>query len=688
MISLPMPPLYKERTKELLSRAGPWLPALAAAATFAAFLPALSCGFLYWDDIYNMARAAQVPGLTSAQLGAMFGSCSMGPYTPLTYLTRAADGLIWGPNAAGHHLAGLLLHSANAAACYYACLALLRAAKPEAALGEPGLKPAAAAAALFFALHPLRAESVAWLSARHDVLCTLFWLLAVRAYAVSRPAAGAPRWDREAAPLAFFLCALLSKGMAITLPAVLLLLDLYPLRRLPADPRLWTRPGYWGVLTEKVPYLALAAVFAGAGYGCQAAAGSLWTMEEYGAGHRLGTVFYGVLFYPWKTLLPYGLSPFYQLPRQFTAFSAQGLALAAGACGLTAAAFLLRRRWPGPAAAWAYYLLTLAPVAGLVKINMQSAADRYSYLPGLAFAALAGAGLRELFAARRRRYFAAAGAALVLAALAGLSRRQLGYWKDTETLWRRALAVDPGIELVHNNLGHILAERGDMAGAEKEYREALRLNPASGLAHYNLGGVLMGRGAYAEAEEHDLEAVRLKPDLAAAHYNLGVLEAGLGRPAEAEARYREAMRLAPEFPMAPYNLGILLAAEGQGAAAEAAYRAALAAKPDFAEARGNLAGLLEARGDAAGAEAEYREALKASPRLVTAHNNLGLLLAARGDYAGAEAHYRAAIAAAPGFALAHFNLARLLAGRGRAAEAQPHLREALRLNPALAGIRK
>ncbi|HNW43733.1 MAG TPA: tetratricopeptide repeat protein [Elusimicrobiales bacterium] len=673
-------------------RSGWLIPLLVSAVTFLVFLPALRNGFVNWDDTLNLVENLKYRGLDRERLRWMFTSFGLGPYTPLANLSFGFDYLAWGMNPSGYHLTSVLIHCANALLFYLLCFRLLaRAAKvpPEGTRTE--LELAAAGAALFFALHPLRVESVAWLSGRHDLLCTLFCLLAVLLYTAPRaPGAGRTSFfSLHLLPLLAFLPALLSKATAVTLPLVLLLLDIYPLGRLPADPRRWRTPENRGVWLEKTPYFALSLLFGIVAFIGEARVGSLLPYKDFGFSSRAAQTLYALVFYPFKTLAPLKLSPFYQLPHGFGLLSPAALAAGAALAAVTAGAFAARRRWPAAAAAWAFYLATIWPVAGLFKVNLQSAADRYAYFPCLGFAALAGAGLlaARRAASSRVRYGCSLLACLVIAGCARLTWRQEGVWLNSEALWTHTLALDPEQDFAQNNFGSVLAAQGKPAAAAEHFRKALQLNPDYAFAHYNLGGLLAAQGRNAEAAEHYTAALRINPRYEEAHANLGSMLAAQGRFADAAAHYRAALQIKPAYAFALFNLGVVTAKQGDAAAAEEQYRAAIKLDPAYAPARYNLGVLLAAGGRSGEAAEEYRAALRCDPAYAEAHGNLGSLLSARGELAAAAEHYRAALRLKPDYALAHYNLGVVLAAQGALDAAAEQYRAALALNPGLGEAR-
>ena len=621
-----------------------WLiPLFISALTFAIFLPALKNGFLNWDDVQNLTDNQKYRGLGFEQLKWIFTSYNLGPYTPITWVTYALDYLIWGMDPFGYHLTNVVMHSINALVFYFLCVKLLALTSPSSTPEKKGGPYIPAGfAALFFAIHPLRVESVSWLSGRHDILSCLFYMLAIIYYISPRSAGGehAPFWRRHILPLAAFLLALLSKGMAISLPAVLVLLDIYPLRRLSGDPRKWFSRETRDVWLEKIPFFVLAAILGTIGYICQAKTGALSSYQAFGLDSRATQILFAVFFYIRKTLIPLGLSPFYKLPAGFGLLNWQSLFAGSAIAAITAAAIALRRRRPEVLVVWVYYLLTLSPVVGMVKIGVQSAADRYTYLPCLGFAVLAGAGYRACRqnADKQLRNSCAILACLIISGLAFLTWRQEGIWRDSETLWKHTLAINQELDFPHYNLGLVLDAQGKTDEAVFHYREALRINPNFAQAHYNLGLIVAAQGKTDEAMKHYLETLRINPNYAEAHSRLGVVLAAQGKTDEAARHYLEALRINPGYVQAHNNLGLILAAQGKLNEASGHYIEALRINPDHAHAHNNLGLVLAVQGKTDEAARHYREALRIIPDYAQAHYNLGLILIAQGKTKEAENH--------------------------------------------------
>ncbi len=595
-------------------RAARALATLIALLSFAAFLPALSNQFVNWDDYEALVNNPHYRGLEPANLIWMFTTFHMGHYQPLSWLSFAVDFLIWGADPFGYHLTNLILHAANAVSFFYLARRLLERVAPPVQSAPLRLTFGAALAALAFSLHPLRVESVVWATERRDVLSALFYFLSLHAY-VSAASATHWRGRRLALSVVLYALSLLAKGTAMTLPVVLLLLDVYPLRRLPGSPSAWLKPSYRGALLEKLPYLVLAAIFAASALLAQQASGALRPVQQYFISYRIGQFFYALYFYLWKTVLPFDLSPLYELPYDFEAWIAVFYLCAAAALGVTAAFYRLRLRAPALLASWVYYVVVLAPVAGWAQSGPQLVADRYSYLSCLSWALLLGGGLHYFWsskggeASRIQTGGIAAVAGLVLAALGALSWQQSQVWRDTATLWRHVIAIGPPSSIAYFNLGRMREERGDFAESLRHYRRALEINPLNPDAHYNLARLLAKRGEPSEAMAHYRAALKIRPNDADAHNNLGLLLAARGEPTAAIDEFQLALEIDPNYAKAFFNKGRVLAQQNDLDKAIENYRRALGLAPNEAEIHVALARALAAQGKTAEAEKHYQEAL-------------------------------------------------------------------------------
>ncbi len=537
-----------------------WAPAVVAAAALAAFAPVLRNGFLGWDDGVYITENPLIQSLGWANLRAMLTATRGGLWQPLTWLSLAVDHAIWGLDPFGFHLTALLLHAASSVLFYFICLRLLE-----------GKAKAALLAALFFAVHPLRVESVAWATERKGLLSAFFFLLAFLAYL----------HGRLRSALAAFALALAAKATALTLPFVLLILEIYKARSIP-DRR---------TLRNLIPYFALGAGAALIGVLAARATGLIGDVTPLGPSWRVARVLYGFLFYPVKTFWPSGLAAYYPPLPWFDHWS---WPLASCAVVLGAAAVTLwrgRRTRPALAAICAAYAVMMLPTVGLIQQGqLYAACDRFSYLSCLGFALLFGAGL-----ARGRA--ATALAAVWLLALGATSWRQCAVWRDSYALWSSAQANAPGA----------------LALGEK-------------------GAALLKLGRTEEGISLLREATEGRRPQATAFVNLGVALSKLGREEEARAVWRRGLAAVPSEELATllgrsraselHNQANSLSARGRVKAAEALYREALRLDPALSQSRVNLGNILARRGDYAGAADHYRAALKIDPRSVEARANL------------------------------------------------------------------
>src|SRR5207249_6321 len=629
-----------------------WLvPVLIALVTVAAFLPALQNQFVSWDDAENFLDNPHYRGLGWSPLRWMW-TTHQGHYIPLTSMTLGLDYLLWGMNPFGYHLTSLLLHAANAVAFFFVVRRILKRALPSPSERGHALAVSAGFAALVFAIHPLRVESVAWVTERRDVLSGLFYLSAILVYlrACERGARGRGWYWLS---VAVFVCALLSKSMVVNLPVVLLILDVYPLRRLGGALGWWSARAR-RVYVEKIPFVLLAAAASAVALMAQLSHRAMIPVTHLSAPGRLAVSAYGLSFYLWKTVVPLNLSPLYELPRTMNPWAmpfilSYGLVLA-----ITAIALALRRRVPGLVATWLAYLLVLVPVLGIFQSGSQIAADRYTYLAGLGLAILAGVPLSSCWQATR---FMITGPALcALVALGVLTWDQVHVWHDSEKLWAHALAIDPKSSVAQFGLGRALADQGKLAEAIDHYRLAVQIKPNYADPHNNWGVALAQQGKPAEAADHYRQALQIKSDSAEAHTNWGLALVAQGKLAEAIDHYRQALQIRPDSVEVHNNWANALAAQGKLAAAIDHYRQALQIRPDSAEAHHNWRITLAAQGKPAEAIDHYRQALQIKPESAEVHINWGVALATQGKLAEAIEHYRRALQIKPDSAEGHNNL--------------------------------
>ena len=595
--------------------------ALAVAVlTFAVFAPSLWNGFVAWDDEFNFVRNPHYRGLGWAQLTWMFAEAPAwaGHWIPLTWVSFGLDYTLWGLDPFGYHLTNVILHAANAALFLLVAYRLLGSALPS--LGEPWRILGASVAALFWALHPLRAESVAWATERRDVLSGLFYLLAVLAYLRMVDVGRRALWLTLS--VACFALAMLSKSIVMTLPLILAVLDAYPLRRLPAAGG-WTTPEARRVWAEKVPYLAIAAAGGLIALSVVSSAQQFSSAAEYPLVARVAVVVYNLAFYAWTTLVPLGLTHIHELPEPLRWWDAPFLPSALGVAAMTAAVVLARRVWPAGLALWATYVISVLPISGLViHKNPQIVADRYSYLACLGFALLVGAGACMIgraaaSGAMRPGVVRLALAALTvwIAGLATLTWSQVQVWRDTRTLWTHAVDVNPACAFCANQLGQALHHAGASPQAVEHLARAVALKPDRMAYQRDLGVVLLWLGRPAEAIPHmQLAADRYPSDLdLRARRGIALLRDGRAKEA---ARYlADVARGRPDNRDALTALGTALLAAGRAAEAVEPLERAVALDAGASEPRVALARAYRAldRREAVAAQLEILRRL--DPRL-------------------------------------------------------------------------
>ena len=595
-------------------RATPLALALVTAVVFA---PVLRGGFVDWDDPINFLENPYYRGLGWRQLRWMLTANVMGHWIPVTWLTLGADFAVWGMNPFGYHLTNLLLHTASAVVFYLVSRRLLGLATPAASPGVLSL--GAAAAALAFAVHPLRVESVAWITERRDLTSGLFFLLSILAYLKAHERPPTVRAGFRLAALGAAALALASKSIVMGLPLVLIILDAYPLRRLGPRVRDWWSAQAWPVWREKIPFALLAVGTAAAAYLVQRSTGYLTPVDPVS---RIGMVAYNVWFHFWKTVAPLNLGPIYELPARVNPLEPPYLLSAAGALAITAAVWLLRRRWPAGLAIWTFYLVMLAPVTGIVHTGNHLGADRNSYVPCMGFALLVGALAVTVVLAGRRGVLrtpivamALGVVAIWIGSLALTARVHSFVWHDSETLWRYAIEVDPGCAICHHNLATSLGRRGAWAEAQTLLERAIVLRPDASEFRGTYGILLIEMGRRPEGLAHLRYRLDHSPRDVNARVNLGIVLIEDGRPGEAIAELDQALRVKPDSVPALNALGRALLADGRAEPARAAFERALTIKAADPIAHLGLARAHLARGDRASAREQIPVLERLDPQL-------------------------------------------------------------------------
>ena len=545
------------------------LPLAIVLAVVAVFSITLRNEFVDWDDQRSIVQNLHFRGFGWTQLRWMFTTTLMGHYIPLTWLTFAFDYVLWGLQPAGYHFTNLVLHAANAAMVYWVAKRVLTKALSNA--GEMALRAGAVVAGLFFAVHPLRAESVAWATERRDVLSGLLFLVCLLMYLRAADTEGARRRTLLMLSLGAFALAMLAKSIVMSLPFLLLVIDWYPLRRW--HPLRWSDDAR-RVLLEKIPFVAIGAAGAAVSYWAVQHQGFITSSVKYPLTARISMALYSLVFYVSKTVVPSNLSPMYELPLRVDPLAPEflGAAIAVGLLALTV--IPLARRWPAPLAAGAWYAIMIAPVSGLVHCGFQLANDRYSYLSCLPFAVLLGSAVIWLVgehAAGRvsHRLFRASGVAVaaLLATFSVLTWSQVQVWRNPESLWMQATYAEPDCSICHTNYAAILVSRRDVSPstqvmAMEHFHQALMLKPDYVKVYGGIAVVLLQRGRYAEAEAALRRAVTREPNDVGLNNNLGFALRQQGRFAEAVPYLRHGVSVDEHNVLARANLGQALVGSG------------------------------------------------------------------------------------------------------------------------------
>lgn len=554
---------------------------MLAALVFVAFSPSINNSFvLYDDDRYIVDNPFVRAGLTLEGLRWAFSTVEASNWHPITWISHMIDMSLFGLNPRLHHMMGLAIHIATGGVVLFALRAMTGALWPSVF------------ATAFFALHPQRVESVAWAAERKDLLAGLFWALAMLAYVhyVRRPS------PRRLVPVVFAAAvSLFAKPVAVTLPFALLVLDWWPLGRI----RLPRRPGETGMLRgllgEKAPLFLLSGLAAVVTLKVQGLGGATAALPHLSSEARLSNAVVAYVRYLGMTFWPSDLSPFYPHPE-----AAWPLASTAAATLLLVAislfAFVLRRRAPAVGAGWIWFVGVLVPMIGLVQVGFQSMADRYTYLPSLGISMALVWGILRIARSGPVRSALILPSALACLLLLVQTRNQTGYWRDTHTIFGRALELDAGNWLAHMNYAAALDLQGRFEEAAWHYRETLRSRPQNAWAWSNLGVQLWKQGQADEAIDCFEKALAINPELLTAHFNLGLLLSKKERPAEALPHLLTVTRRRPSHLAAHIALGSVFVALGRFEDGVESLRTALTIDPGSVEARRNLDAALMRKG--------------------------------------------------------------------------------------------
>jgi tetratricopeptide (TPR) repeat protein len=642
--------------------------AAIAAITLAAFWGVWDAGLVNFDDdLYVSNNPHVTTGLSGGNVRWALSTVHVGNWHPLTWLSLQLDASLFKGKEAGYHITNLVVHVLNAILLMWFWRRVA------------GAVWAGAIVALLFAVHPLHVESVAWVTERKEVLGTFFGLLAMVAYThyVDKPSA------LRYLPVAVSLVlSPMAKPMLVTLPCLLLVLDAWPLGRARprVDPATGETVNAWPrLVVEKLPLFAIVVAFSLLTARTQADFGAVQHLGNISLAGRLQTALAGYEFYLRKAVWPVDLAVFY--PRSQTVASSAVLISAAALVAITALAVWQRRRCPYLLVGWLWFVGTLVPVIGLVQVGDQAFADRYSYFPLTGIFLAVAMALEEI-----RRSWPRVGIPLIAAAFLGIvalavvSHRQVAHWRDSESLWRHALAVTDGNYSAHAHLADVLLADGRTDEGVEHANEALRIFP-SYAKHLQFAQILLGLQRYDEAVDQYRAALVLEPNSAETHLALGRLLLKEHRYDEAQRVFEEAVSCQTDWAEAWMNLGALHAVRGDNSEALRCYNEALQLDGKNAECLNNIGQVLTRQGKYESALRPLDQALKLNPRYAEASSNKGNALAYAGRLAEAAAAYQDAIEQQPEVASHRFNLAGVLTERGETDLAQRQYRQAMRLDP-------
>lgn len=648
--------------------------AILGVLVFLVFGQTMRHGFFSYDDIGYVNQDIRVSqDLTFSRVGRAFVQKEFGLYNPLVTVSHMLDRQIYGLKAGGHHLTNVLLHFASVLLLFFILRKMTGATWPSAFV------------AALFAIHPLRVESVAWISERKDVLSGLFFMLTLGAYLryVQRPGSGI----RYSAVLVLFILGLMSKPMLVTVPFVLLLLDYWPLNRLfrsESDfPGQWSVN--WWVVAEKIPLMALSfGLCLLTMLGPKPFDPNSIDIEKIPFLTRMSEVPVSMVIYLGQMFWPVDLAVVYPHSPDVSKWWPAAVALLVV---LSLAAFFFRRRHPYLWMGWLWNLGMLVPVSGIVQISRHWRADHYTYLPQIGlYIGLIWMAADRAEGSRSRRLVLSGLGALAVGALSMVAYHETSFWRNSTTLWTRTVACTQGNFIALTNLGNCLVQEGQIEEGIALFRNALEINANDVLAHNNLGMALVQQKRIQEGISSFREALKIKPACALAHNNLGMALFQLGEQQVAIAHFREAFRINPGYAEACYNMGTVLFQQGKTGEAIVQYREALRLKPDYEQAHNNLGNAFIQDGKTEEAVLQFRESLKLNPSHASAHYNLATLLMQKGQTGEAVVHFREALGLDPSDVEARIGLGTALFQQRQSSEAIAHLRKVLELQPANVAI--
>lgn len=653
---------------------------LVGVLTFVVFAPTLQYPFVNWDDNIYVYQNPHFKPVTLQGILHFFTNPYFRSWTPVTFVSHAIDVVLWDFNPTGHHLTNVLLHSVNAALVFWLALHLIDAFKRKRS--ETGklivtmtssVISGSVIAALVFALHPLRAESVAWISDRKDLLCTFFMLLTTIVYFTRRENLSR-LLGKYPLLLVFYALALGSKSTAMVLPAVFILFDITLFR-----------PGLSRSLKEISPMVLLAV---GAGIMAKLAAPDLETdffVGETTPLQLLSFPFTATLFYLKKLIYPQELSPVYHT-NAFLPAGESPMLFIAPLVILAVTVFCLYEWWRGRSywiAAWGVFLLFLTPTFLGLLSGIQPVADRYTYAASIGLCVLAGGGVERIFRTINRSILDAKGKMILAVCVVSLSllsyksMQQIKVWSDPMKLWTYVIPRAP-FPLAYNNMGMIQLEREMYDEAIASFEKAVQLRPAYGEAWCNMGIALNKMGEYEMAMQTYRKAIEVEPDHLDSYINLGTEYLNKNMPDSAIAIYQRAITIDPTFAAAYYNIGLVRMQQGRYSDAVSYHQRALAFAPASADGWYNIGVAYEHLSQSGPAIESYTKAIEFRKDYLDAYINLGKLYAETGNAEQSLQVFGKALSVNSESADVYYNLGYVLYGVGEVDRACTSFETAIR----------
>ncbi len=537
-----------------------WIYAVAVAViTLAVYAPALNNGFVYWDDQKYIYENPNITNLNAGFFKWIF-TFHAANWHPLTWVSHAIDYLFWGLNPIGHHLSSILLHSLNTFfLCIFVAYLVINAGKTDSKMTDVKTKSttkavtAGVVSALLFGIIPVHVESVAWVSERKDVLSTFFVLQSLIFYVRYNAENDTSRRFNYSLCLLSFVLALLSKPMAITLPAVFILLDIYPFQRLSLTKGLKFQNR---VLIEKIPFFSLSAASAVLTILAQSSGGAVGTIEAYPLSSRILVAIKALFFYLEKIFLPIGLSPYYPYPKNASLTSIEFLIPAILVVVITIACYYASKKGQRIfLAAWLFYVITLLPVIGIIQVGGQAAADRYTYIPSFGPLIIIGVGVASVIerAASVRPSpqwirISVLSVVVSFSVLMGIvTVKQIGVWKDSLTLWSTVLSISPSSPLPYLVRSEVYMSLEKYDSALQDLENAIRLVPDYADAYYNRATVYLKLDNHSKVVDDLNKAIQLNPSMDKAYFVRGTSLIKLEQYPQAIRDLDRFLLKAPEF---------------------------------------------------------------------------------------------------------------------------------------------